>query len=70
MKKIQSKMQALECLQQFFTDAQGQITQESGGIWLKFELIQALMYVIVTCKNKEDLIINGGARVFTIFLPL
>ena len=32
MKKIQSKMQALECLQQFFTDAQGQITQESGVV--------------------------------------
>ena len=52
-------------------DAQGQITQESGGgIWLKFELIQAFMYVLVTCKNEEDPIINEGARVFTTFLPL
>ena len=23
----------------------------SGGIWPKFELIKALMYVLVTCKN-------------------
>ena len=52
-------------------DAKGQITQESAvGIWLKFELIQAFMYVLVTCKNEEDPIINEGARVFTTFLPL
>ena len=52
-------------------DAKGQITQESaGGIWLKFELIQAFMYVLVACKNEEDPIINEGARVFTTFLPL
>ena len=36
----------------------------------KFELIQAFMIVLVTCKNKEDLIKNAGARVFTTFLPL
>ena len=36
----------------------------------KFELIQAFMYVLVTCKNEEDLIKNAGARVFTTFLPL
>ena len=28
------------------------------------------MYVLVTCKNEEDPIINAGARVFTTFLPL
>ena len=28
------------------------------------------MYVLVTCKNEEDPIINEGARVFTTFLPL
>ena len=35
---------------------------------LKFELIQAFMYVLVTCKNEEDRIKNEGARVFTRFL--
>ena len=25
-----------------------------GGIWLKFELIQAFMHVLVTCKNEVD----------------
>ena len=29
-----------------FSDAQGQIT-----LWPKFELIQAFMHVLVTCKN-------------------
>ena len=52
-------------------DAKGQITQESAVVsGLKFELIQANMYVLVTCKNEEDPIINEGARVFTTFLPL
>ena len=27
----------------------------------QFELIQALMYVLVTCKNEEDLIKNGAS---------
>ena len=36
----------------------------------KFELIQALMHVLVTCKNEEDQIGNEGARLVTRFLPL
>ena len=36
----------------------------------KFELIQAFMHVLVTCKNEVDQIKNEGARVFTRFLPL
>ena len=35
----------------------------------KFELIQAFMHVLVTCKI-EDQIENEGARFFTRFLPL
>ena len=31
----------------------------------KFELIQAFMHVLDTCKNEEDPIKNEGARVFT-----
>ena len=40
------------------------------GIRPKFELIQAFMHVLVTCKNEDDRIKNEGARVFTRFLPL
>ena len=36
----------------------------------KFELIQAFMHVLVTCKNEEDQIENEGARLFTRFLLL
>ena len=36
----------------------------------KFELIQAFMHVLLTCKNEVDQIKNEEARVFTRFLPL
>ena len=36
----------------------------------KFELIQAFMHVLFTCKNEEDKIKDEGARLFTRFLPL
>ena len=42
----------------------------SGRIWLKFELIQALLHALVSCRNEEDQIKNEGTRVFTSFLPL
>ena len=52
-----------------FSDAQGQITVVSCGISPKFELIQAFMHVLVTCRNEKDPIKNEVARVAT-FLPL
>ena len=50
-----------------FSEAQGQITRVGGGIWPKFELIQAFMHVRVSCKNEDDSIKNEVARVVTIF---
>ena len=50
-----------------FSDAQGQLTKVSGGILPKFELLQAFIVVLVTCKNEEDPIKNEGARVLTRF---
>ena len=70
MKKIRSKIEALECSQQFFRRARADNSGEGSGIWLKFKLVQAFMHVLVTCKNEEDLIKNAGARVFTTFHPL
>ena len=32
----------------------GTVTEVRGQIWPNFELIQALMYVIVTCKYEKD----------------
>ena len=39
-----------------------------GGIWPKFELIQAFMHVLVTCKNELDQIKNEESRVFCFVL--
>ena len=53
-----------------FSDAHGHHFEVSGGIMPKFELIQAFIVVIVTCKNEEDPIKNEGARLLTKFAPL
>ena len=63
-------MKALECSHSFshcmsmgiFSDAQGKLTPR---IWPKFELIQAFMVVLLTCKNEEGPIKNESARVVT-----
>ena len=57
MKKIQSKMKALEWTQHytaFFRRARADNSGVGVGIWSKFELIQAFMHVLVTCKNEDD----------------
>ena len=73
MKKIQSKIEALECSQHYtsiFRRARADNSGVGGGIWPKFELIQVFMHVLLTCKNEVDQFKNEGARVFTRFLPL
>ena len=57
-------------LHQFFRRARADNSGVGGGIWPKFELFQAFMHVLVTCKNENDRFKNEGARVFTRFLPL
>ena len=37
--------------------------ETSGRIWPNVKLIQALMYVIITCKHEKDLIMNSGEQV-------
>ena len=47
------------------------VTMEtSGWIWPNFKLIQALMYVIITCKYEKDPIKNSPEKMETSFLPL
>ena len=73
MKKIRSKIEALECSQHYtsiFRRARADNSGVGGGIWPKFELIQAFMHVLLTCKNEGDRIKNERARVFTRLLPL
>ena len=47
----------------FFRGSRAANSKVSGGILQKFELIQAFIVVLVTCKNEEDPIKNEGARV-------
>ena len=54
----------------FFRHSRAANSDVSGGILPKFELIQAVIVVLVTCKNEEDPIKNEGARVLTRFSPL
>ena len=37
---------------------------------MKFEPIQDIIVVLVTCKNEEDQLKNKGARVATTFFPI
>ena len=43
--------------------------ETSSRIWPNFKLIQALMYVIFTCKYEMDLIKNSREKVATPFYP-
>ena len=44
--------------------------ETSGRIWPNFELIQALMHVLITCKYEKDPSKNSGENVMTSFSPL
>ena len=51
----------------FFRRSRAAKSKVSGGILPKFELIQAFIVVLITCKNEEHPIQNEGARVLTRF---
>ena len=46
------------------------ISEVSNGILPKFKLIQALIVVLIVCKNEEDSFKIESTRVDTTFLPL
>ena len=73
MKNIQSKLKALEWSQHytlFFRHSRAANSIVGCKMWPKFNVIQAFMVVLVTCKNDEDQFKHDGTRVVTIFLPL
>ena len=41
-----------------------------GRIWPNFRYIQALMYVVITCKYEKDSIKNNREKVATLFSKL
>ena len=53
MKKIRSKMKALEWTQHFPHYNSMVAMETSGRIWPNFDLIQALIHVLITCKMKR-----------------
>ena len=70
---VELKMKALECLQNymtFFRRSRATNSQDSSRILSNFELIQAFIVVLVTCKYEEDPIRNEGAKVLTRFSQL
>ena len=54
----------------FFIITQSVTMDTSSWIWPNFKLIQALMYVIITCKYEKDPIMNSREKVETSFFPL
>ena len=55
----------------FFRSITLSVTMEtSGWIWPNFDLIQALMYVINTCKYDKDPIKNNREKVETLIFPI
>ena len=73
------KMKEIDCYQHFsqlqvygnfFGCSRAANSAVLGSIWLQFELIRDIMFVLVTCKLEEDPIKNEGARVLTRISPL
>ena len=69
MKKIQSKLKALErpqykilIFQKHYRAANSAVR---GRLWPKFELIRDIVVILVTCKNEEDPLKSKDARVAT-----
>ena len=55
---------------QFFRRLRATNSVVRGQIWLNFKLIQALMYVVITCKDEKDPIKNNQEKVATPFFKL
>ena len=55
---------------QFFRRLRAASSVVRGRIWQDFKLIQALMYVIITCKYEKDPIKNNREKVATPFFKL
>ena len=52
---------------QFFRRLRAANSVVPGRIWPNFKLIQALMYVIITCKYEKDPIKNNREKEATLF---
>ena len=55
---------------QFFRRLRAATSVVHGRFWPNFKLIQALMYVIITCKYEKDPIKNNREKVATPFFQI
>ena len=63
-------MKALEWTQHFPHYNSMVAMETSGRIWPNFELIQALIHVLITCEYEKNPNKNSGENVMTLFSPL
>ena len=73
MKEIKSKIKELEWSHHYlliFKMLKGSWLQIGDGILTKLKLIQALIVVLIVCKNEEYPFKIESTRVVTTFLPL
>ena len=73
MKETQSKLKELEWSQHYLLIlrcSRGANSKVGDGILTKFKLIQALIVVLIVCKNEEDPFKIESTRVVTTFLPI
>ena len=54
----------------FFRRSRAANSQVSSGIWPKFELIQAFMHVLITCKYQKDRTLYSRDKVETPIISL
>ena len=52
-------------LRDFFRRSRAANSVVGGPIWPKFELIQDIMHVLITCKFEKDRINSNGEKVVT-----
>ena len=49
----------------FFRRSRAANSEVGGPIWPKFELIQDIVHVLITCKFEKDRINSNGEKVVT-----
>ena len=67
--KVESSFFPLKAYGDFFRLSRAANSAAGGPIKPKFELVQALMHVIIACKYEKDQMINSREKVETPFFP-
>ena len=68
--KVETSFFPLKTYGDFFRLSRAANSAVGGPIKLKFELVRALMHVIIACKYEKDQMKNSREKVETPFSPL